>query len=675
MPFANAPRVRWVTVPAAVVIYIPTFLTIYHSVGSVAFASSFLFALVVAALAGIKPGLVTAACIQTSNFGLVNVVGAKTPHPVGSAVVALFASSALVVAIGGARLLLRHMSEVNRELDRQIRQRNAMASNLAESLTLHRNLLATLGEGVGVFDSEDRFLFANAAAEELFGLGPGQLVGKTLAELLTPESLEAFGLKSPDSAAGSSRSSYDLHLAGNPSRVLLATETRMAQGTSAGYRTLRVLRDLTARAQLEHERHELELYLQRTNALQSLAVLAGGVAHDFNNLLSGVLGSAELGMIRLIRAPDLAQQCFEDIRKYAMEASELSRKMLDYAGKRAVAREAVCLADEVNETLKLISSTIANKASLHNEIPEALPHILADRTGLHQVITNLILNAVEATPDASRGRITLRAKTQSVVQTDTTARDTTAPAPGRYVVFSVSDTGIGIAEEARARLFEPFFSTKFQGRGMGLAATLGIVRALKGGIQVESQAGIGTTFSIYLPLATDPIVKESSVCAPIDECPRNVTVLLVDDESVVRETTTLLLAELGCTVKSATSGRDAVQYFATAFREVDIVLLDLTMPEQSGFEVLAALRTVDPNVRVILTSGYSVHDTVDPLAHEGVVGFLPKPHQLATLESSLRRGLGVERHNHASRELGILRRSKKLARERDVLSSPRDSTN
>ena len=112
----------------------------------------------------------------------------------------------------------------------------------------------------------------------------------------------------------------------------------MAQGTSAGYRTLRVLRDLTARAQLEHERHELELYLQRTNALQSLAVLAGGVAHDFNNLLSGVLGSAELGMIRLIRAPDLAQQCFEDIRKYAMEASELSRKMLDYAGKRGSAR-------------------------------------------------------------------------------------------------------------------------------------------------------------------------------------------------------------------------------------------------------------------------------------------------------------------------------------------------
>jgi len=205
------------------------------------------------------------------------------------------------------------------------------------------------------------------------------------------------------------------------------------------------------------------------------------------------------------------------------------------------------------------------------------------------VITNLILNAVEATPDTSRGRITLRAKTQSVPPTDTAARDTTAPAPGRYVVFSVSDTGIGIAEEARARLFEPFFSTKFQGRGMGLAATLGIVRALKGGTLVESQAGIGTTFSIYLPLATDPIVKEASACAPIDECPRNVTVLLVDDESVLRETTTLLLAELGCTVKSAASGRDAVQYFATAFREVDIVLLDLTMPEKK--RVRSAIRT------------------------------------------------------------------------------------
>jgi PAS domain S-box-containing protein len=595
---------------------------------------------------------VTAACIQTINLWLVRIVEAPGARDIAPAIVAFVTSTVLVVATGGARLLLQQMAKVNRELDEQILARRAIESSLAESLTLHRNLLATLGEGVGLFDGADRFLFANAAAEKLFGLGTGKLVGRAITEFLAPESV-AF-LASVELKARTSRITYDLHLTGEEPRVLLVTETRMAQGPSVESKTLRVLRDMTARAKLEQERRELDLYLQRTEALQSLAVLAGGVAHDFNNLLSGVIGSAELGLLRLVKSPASARQCLEDARRYAVEASDLSRKMLAYAGKRSVSVEVVSLAEEVSESLKLVTSAIAGKAYLRNEIPNGLPAIRVDRTGLHQVVTNLVLNAIEAMEGTKRRNLVLDAWTTHVASTDTVSREPLAPPTGSYVVLSVADAGEGMTTETRARLFEPFFSTKFQGRGMGLAATLGIVRAHRGGITVESELGVGTTFRVYWPMAKNEQPSEPVASGPLLLERRDVTVLLVDDELVVREVTSSLLTEMGCKVHLAASGREALVFFGQAFREVDLVMLDLTMPDQSGLEVLEAMRDIDPEVRVVLTSGYSVHDSVEPFQQPGVIGFLPKPHHVSALEKVIhrvlpngQRGLSGQRVSHA----------------------------
>ena len=652
LPFANYSRKRWFVVPVAVLIYVPVFFLIHQWIGSVAFGFAFLVAFLVAVIAGIGPGIVTVACLQAANFGLNEMVGRAATHAVASALVAFSANAVFVVVTGGARVVLRRLATINSELDEQIRARKEVESSLAKSLTLHQNLLASLGEGVGLFDSADRFLFANAAAEKLFETESGKLVGRQFADFLTPESVEA--LKARDAKSRSSKSIYDLRLLGDKPRIILVTETRMAQGTTCELTTLRVLRDVTARAKLEHEKRELDLYLQRTEALQSLAVLAGGVAHDFNNLLSGVIGSTELGLIRLKKSPLTVRPCLEDARRFAIEASDLSRKMLAYAGKRSATLESVSLEEEVFESLLLVSSTIANKASLNNEIPRGLPRVMADRSGLHQVITNLILNAIEAMEDGKRGTLVLSARTESVTSDHSYRRDALAPAPGEYVVLRVTDTGVGMSEETRTRLFEPFFSTKFQGRGMGLAATLGIVRAHQGGITVESKLGFGTTFDVYWPIANSESLAESAVVDFDVITKHHITVLLVDDEAVIRETTNLLLTELGCSVVSARNGREALQVFSKLYHQVDVVLLDLTMPEQSGFDVLHELRGIDPNVCVILTSGYSVYDTVEPFQQANVVGFLPKPHNITSLELILRRGIGkrrsgqnVKRRDHA----------------------------
>jgi CheY-like chemotaxis protein len=262
-----------------------------------------------------------------------------------------------------------------------------------------------------------------------------------------------------------------------------------------------------------------------------------------------------------------------------------------------------------------------------------------DKTGFHQVVTNLILNAVEAMDGSRKGHLTLTAEALTVRAGDGYAGGTHGPAPGDYVMLAISDTGCGMSEQTLARLFEPFFSTKFQGRGMGLAACLGIVRAHNGGLTVHSILGAGTTFRVFWPVETQAATEQSSSPRPRPLDGRGITVLLVDDEPGVRQVTGQLLEQLGCRVLHAGGGNEALGIFRRQHGEIQLVVLDLTMPEQSGYAVLSALRVIDPHCRVILTSGYSLDEAVNPVEEPGVVGFLQKPHSLAGLEAALSDGL------------------------------------
>jgi nitrogen-specific signal transduction histidine kinase/CheY-like chemotaxis protein len=396
--------------------------------------------------------------------------------------------------------------------------------------------------------------------------------------------------------------------------------------------TLRVVRDLTDRVVTERRQRDLERELQRSQALQSLAVMAGGVAHDFNNLLCGVVGNADVALRKLPSdAPPVLSRCLTEIMTFAGEAAQLSKQMLAYAGRRSLAIQALEINAELSTALRLLHATVESKAHLVLELGEGLPAVGADRFQLRQVVTNLILNSLDAM-EGKGGTLTLRTE---AVRLEASGDDPYRLAAGEYVKVTVSDTGAGVPPEARERLFEPFFSTKGAGRGMGLAAAAGIVRAHRGWLGIDGTSMHGTKFSILLPVAQESMPRRSKSPAPASTVVPGRSILLIDDEPAVRLVTGRMLSELGHQVVTADSGRRGLELFKEQPDAIDLVVLDLTMPEQSGEQTLDQLRVVRSNVPVVVTSGFQAEDASMLLQMPNVVGFLDKPHTMISLEMLL----------------------------------------
>jgi signal transduction histidine kinase/CheY-like chemotaxis protein len=414
---------------------------------------------------------------------------------------------------------------------------------------------------------------------------------------------------------------------------LLVTETRFDPNAPDAELTLRVVRDLTERVLIERRQRDLELELQRSHALQSLAVMAGGVAHDFNNLLCGVVGNAQLALLKVpSHAPPLLSRCLGEIVEFAEEAAQLSKQMLAYAGRRSLAIGALELNAELSAVLRLLHATVESKARLILDLGEGLPLVGADRIQLRQVVTNLVLNALDAM-EGKRGSLTLRTE---LVQLAPPLSSPYGVGTGGYVKLTVTDTGPGIAPEARERLFEPFFSTKGAGRGMGLAAAVGIVRAHRGWLGVDQTSAEGTSFGLLLPVAQHQsmtLKANMPTAANGGSVARNI--LLIDDEPAVRLVTGRMLTELGHHVVTAETGRRGIELLQERPDSFDLVVLDLTMPEQSGEQTLAQLRTLRHTLPVVITSGFQVDDASMLLQQPAVIGFLDKPHTLSNLEMLL----------------------------------------
>jgi two-component system, cell cycle sensor histidine kinase and response regulator CckA len=392
---------------------------------------------------------------------------------------------------------------------------------------------------------------------------------------------------------------------------------------------LRVVCDLTERIVAAQRQQELERDLQRSQALQSLAVMAGGVAHDFNNLLCGVVGNAELAQRKVPpEAPAQLSRCLIEIINFAGEAAQLSKQMLAYAGKRSLAIQALQINAEVTSALRLLHATVASKARLVLELADGLPEVAADGFQLRQVVTNLVLNALDAM-EGTRGVLALRTE---YLRLEAEQAKRYSLAPGDYVRVAVEDTGTGIAAEARERLFEPFFSTKAQGRGMGLAAAAGIVRTHRGWLGVDSTSEQGTRFGVVLPVAHESTPRRKNAPAAAVARLGARSILLIDDEPAVRVVTGRLLNELGHQVMTADSGQRGLELFSRQPDAIDLVVLDLTMPETPGEQVLDELRLVRRDVSVVITSGFQAQDASKLLQVPNVIGFLEKPHTLSNLE-------------------------------------------
>jgi PAS domain S-box-containing protein len=393
---------------------------------------------------------------------------------------------------------------------------------------------------------------------------------------------------------------------------------------------------ITERKRSEEDRKVLEAQIHHAQKLESLGVLAGGIAHDFNNLLMGVLGNASLALMEL--SPESpARESVAQIETAALRAAELAKQMLAYSGKGKFVIQRINLSKIVEEMSHLLEVSTSKKAILRYNFAANLPAIEADPTQLRQVIMNLITNASDAIGERS-GIITVGT---GVLEADRgylseTYLDDDLP-PGDYVFVEVSDTGCGMDEETRFKIFDPFFTTKFTGRGLGLAAVLGIVRGHRGAIKVYSQSEKGSTFKVLFPCSEQPVEDlEGGSKDSIGSWQGTGTILVVDDEETVRTVSKRMLEAHGFSVLTACDGSEGVDLFKARRHEINAVLLDMTMPHMDGEEAFRELRRIDPEVRVILTSGYNEQEATNRFSGKGLAGFVQKPYTPNVLIEKIR---------------------------------------
>ena len=411
-------------------------------------------------------------------------------------------------------------------------------------------------------------------------------------------------------------------------------------GEDLGGVHLVILYDITERKRAEEEQRLLEEQARHAQKLESLGILAGGIAHDFNNMLQGILGHAELALHDLPPGSRAALALREVVRT-SRSCAGLTNQMLAYAGKGRFEVEDVALSGLVEDMRGLLLASLPRKVMLELELSAGGHAISGDPSQLRQVVLNLVINAGEAIGDrpgqvrvavfAARCERGCACRAPFPRANDWPARE--------VVALEVRDTGAGMDPATAARAFEPFFSTKLAGRGLGLAAVHGILKGHRAGVKVASTPGRGTTFTVHFPAL-------ERAAGPADGLPAATgwrgrgTVLLADDEETIRRCGRVALEELGFTVLLASDGAEAVELLGRHAAEVTCAVLDLAMPRMDGVETLLALRQLRPDLPVLLTSGYGQEAVGTRLAGQGRWAFVAKPYELARLASSLRELLG-----------------------------------
>ena len=389
------------------------------------------------------------------------------------------------------------------------------------------------------------------------------------------------------------------------------------------------------------ERLRTEEALRQAQKMESLGVLAGGVAHDFNNLLVAMLGQTSLALSKL--SPDsAARPHVEKAVKAATSAADLTRQLLAYSGGGQFERRPIQLNTLIQDNLHLFEVAIPKNVQLRSNLAVALPLIEGDTSQLQQVIMNLIINAGEAIGERP-GVVTVTTRVQMLHTDDARWMKYTGMSlpPGNYVQVDVADSGGGMSADTLARIFDPFFTTKFTGRGLGLAAVLGIVRGHGGGLQVDSDVGHGTTFRLLLPVSTTSLPLMAGPVTRQEAHMSGRTILVIDDEQPVRAAVTDILEDSGLSVITAEDGEAGVGVYRERQAAIDLVVLDLSMPGQSGEETLRQLRELNPQVRVILSSGYDRAEVAQRFADRVYSGFIQKPYDDLTLISEIKRYLGA----------------------------------
>ena len=485
-----------------------------------------------------------------------------------------------------------------------------------------RAFLESASQGILAVDCRGAILLVNEKTEEMFGYSRQELLGHPV-ELLLPEGYR--------SAHSGHRAEYFRNPRKRPMGVGLDLTGRKKDGSEFPVEislshvrdgresvALAFVTDITGRKRNEER-------LREAAKLESLGVLAGGIAHDFNNLLVGIMGNASLALEETVPGSP-ARGMLRGVIEASERAASLVRQLLAYSGKGRFQIGPVDLSKLVAESAGIMRTSVAQAVKLRFELADGLPAIETDASQMQQLVMNLVINGGEAIGERP-GTVVVR-----------TAFD---PEPAAAVRLEVQDDGCGMDAATKERIFDPFFSTKFTGRGLGLAAVQGIVRTHRGSIEVQTALGRGSKFTVRLPVSVRK-ANEAGQGSAARGVGRN-TVLLADDEEVVRSSAKFALEKHGYKVLLARDGDEVIRIFQRDAAEVALVVLDLTMPVMSGLETLRRLRAMRPDVPVVLSGALSDAGTIGPFRAEGAAGFLQKPYTAAQITSQVQAALAVGR--------------------------------
>jgi two-component system, cell cycle sensor histidine kinase and response regulator CckA len=532
------------------------------------------------------------------------------------------------------------LQKANDVLLGEIERRRATEKKLRVSEEKYRTILDAIDE---IFFEADRtgiLTFVNDAACRILGYAQSDLTGMHFRQITEQQCVHAI-----------IRTFARMVRSGDPIRVLTIQITTKngeqkvldisaaliqdASGAITGFRGL--ARDITANIAAQKEKEKFQAWFNQAQRMEALGTLAGGIAHDFNNLLMGIIGNISLINSKMGGPSNILTKNIEAIEQCVESGANLTRQLLGYARGGKYQVKAVNLNDTVKGTAKLFGRT---KKEIHIDchFQDEVWTVEADQGQIEQVLMNIYVNAWQAMNED----MTLTLSTKNITL-DSSATTPLGLNPGAYVTIEVQDRGKGIAPENIKRVFEPFFTTKTMGRGtgLGLASAFGIIENHGGMIDVVSEVGYGSTFTIYLPAVSQVSQAPKIADTPTDGMRRGSgTLLVVDDEAYILDAATALLEELGYRVIPASSGNQAIAVFKDQAQHIDGVLLDMIMPDLSGHHVLAELKRIDPTVKVIRCSGYSLSDMEVDSPFPESDGFIQKPYTIAELSATLDRVLG-----------------------------------
>jgi two-component system cell cycle sensor histidine kinase/response regulator CckA len=524
------------------------------------------------------------------------------------------------------------LMQTNQQLRSQMSVREEKEKELLKSEEKYRSIIENMENGYYEVDIDGNLTFFNEPLAEILGHSIDQLPGLNYSRYMDPVTADAVRRRF-DAIRRTGQSEklarYSILRPDGNRRTLDASAALITDNTGRGIGFRGVVLDVTERLNAELEKKKMEDRLQQIQRLEGIGTLAGGVAHDFNNLLMGIQGNVSLMLLDIERDnPHYSK--LKSIESCVQGGSDLTRQLLGFARGGKYMVRPLDFKEILKNTARMFGRT-RKEISIHEKIEPNVWAVMADRNQIEQVLLNLYINAWQAMPDG--GHIYLEAKN---VELEIAFAQTLNIPAGRYVRISVADTGTGIDEAIQSRIFEPFFTTKEIGRGtgLGLASAYGIIKNHDGAIDFTSTIGQGTTFYIYLPASDAAVQKVQTTMA--DLTTGTETILLVDDEKVIVQVNKPMLEKLGYKVLTAGGGREAIEVFNANHELIDMVVLDMIMPDLNGGAVFDHLKSVKPDVRVLLSTGYSISGQAEEILARGCTGFIQKPFDIKMLSEKIR---------------------------------------